>query len=195
RFHEHTEAIPVHRVHVIKGAQREEGHRIVGAETAVTILTERVAELERDNRRLRGIVSVKSQRVDRLQHGMTRMQRELMQIRRKMPNTRSGASRTREAVNEQSDRRMAEALRVRDAVRNLGPLMGDEVEQEEVGGNGNGGNGDRGNGNGGNGDGGNGNGGNGNGGNGNGGNGNGNGNGGEYGYNFRGFMPARECTY
>ncbi|GKA25998.1 hypothetical protein Tco_0712107 [Tanacetum coccineum] len=55
----------------------------------------------------------------------------------KMPNTRSGASRTREAANEQSDRRMAEALRVRDAVRNLRPLMGDEVEQEEVGGNGN----------------------------------------------------------
>ncbi|GKF80359.1 hypothetical protein Tco_0238961, partial [Tanacetum coccineum] len=56
------------------------------------------------------------------------------------------------------------------AVRNLRPLMGDEVEQEEVGGNGNGGNKD-------------------------GGNGNGNGNGGEYGYNFRGFMLARECTY
>ncbi|GJU95446.1 putative reverse transcriptase domain-containing protein [Tanacetum coccineum] len=84
-----------------------------------------------------------------------------------MPHTRSRASRTREGVNEQSDRRMAEALRVRDAVRNLGPLMGDEGEQEV----------------------------NGNGGNGNGGNGNGNGNGGEYGYNFRGFMPARECTY
>nr|GEW14292.1 hypothetical protein [Tanacetum cinerariifolium] len=31
--------------------------------------------------------------------------------------------------------------------------------------------------------------------NGNGGNGNDNGNGGEYGYNFKGFMPARECTY
>ncbi|GJV55285.1 putative reverse transcriptase domain-containing protein [Tanacetum coccineum] len=31
--------------------------------------------------------------------------------------------------------------------------------------------------------------------NGNKGNGNGNGNGGEYGYNFRGFMPARECIY
>ncbi|GKE54758.1 putative reverse transcriptase domain-containing protein [Tanacetum coccineum] len=117
-----------------------------------------------------------------------------------MPNMRSGASRTREAVNEQSDRWVflrnsllrVRTLRVRDAVRNLRPLMGDEVEQEEVGGNGNGGNGDRGNGNGGNG---NGNGRNGNGGNGNGGNGNGNGNGGEYGYNFRGFMPARECTY
>ncbi|GJV22233.1 putative reverse transcriptase domain-containing protein [Tanacetum coccineum] len=78
----------------------------------------------------------------------------------RMPNIRSGASRTREAVNDQSDRRVAEALRVRDAVKNLGPLMGDEVEQEEVGGNGNG-----------------------------------NGNIEEYGYNFRGFMPARECTY
>ncbi|GKC79742.1 hypothetical protein Tco_1130516 [Tanacetum coccineum] len=98
-------------------------------------------------------------------------------VQRKMPNTRSGASRTREAVNEQSDRRMAEALRVHDAVRNLRPLMGDEAEQEEVGGNGNGGNRDRGNEDGGN------------------GNGNGNRNGGEYGYNFRGFMPARDCTY
>ncbi|GJW47451.1 putative reverse transcriptase domain-containing protein [Tanacetum coccineum] len=82
---------------------------------------------------------------------------------------------------------MAEALRVRDAVRNLGPLMGDKGEQEV---NGNGGNRNGGNGNGVNG-----NGGNGNRGNGNGGNGNGNGNGGEYGYNFKGFMPARECTY
>nr|GEX01604.1 putative reverse transcriptase domain-containing protein [Tanacetum cinerariifolium] len=42
-----------------------------------------------------------------------------------MPNTRSGVSRTREGVNEQSDRRMAGALRARDAVRNHGPLMGD----------------------------------------------------------------------
>ncbi|GJY00127.1 putative reverse transcriptase domain-containing protein, partial [Tanacetum coccineum] len=152
---------------------REQGRRIVRAESIVNVLTERVAELERDNRRLRGTVSVESQRVDRLQRDMARMQRELRQIRRKMPNTRSGASRTREEVNEQSNRRMAEALRVRDAVRNLRPLMRDEVEQEEVIGNGNGVNGDRGNGN----------------------RGNGNGNGREYGYNFRGFMPARECTY
>ncbi|GKD60946.1 hypothetical protein Tco_1298455, partial [Tanacetum coccineum] len=155
-------------------------YETLGDLTAVTILTERVVELERDNRRLRGTVSVKSKRVDRLQHGMARIQRELRQIRRKMPNTRSGASRTHEAVNEQSDRRMAKALRVRDAVRNLGPLMGDVVEQEKVGGNGNEGNGDGGNGNGGN---------------RNGGDGNGNGNGGEYGYNFRGCMPAKERTY
>ncbi|GKA85002.1 putative reverse transcriptase domain-containing protein [Tanacetum coccineum] len=105
-----------------------------------------------------------------------------------MPNIRSRASMTREGVNKQSDRRMAEPLRARDAVRNLRPLMGDEDEQDEV-------NGNRGNGNGVNENRGNGNEGNGNGGNGNGGNGNGNGNGGGYGYNFKGFMPARECTY
>nr|GEW83061.1 hypothetical protein [Tanacetum cinerariifolium] len=59
-FHDHTEAIPVHRVQVIKGVQREHGNRIVGVESAVTALTERVAELERDNRRLRGTTSVES---------------------------------------------------------------------------------------------------------------------------------------
>ncbi|GKD10397.1 hypothetical protein Tco_1190082 [Tanacetum coccineum] len=82
RFHDHTEAIPVHRIQVIEGVQREQGHRIVGVESAVTALTERIAELERDNRRLRGTASVESQRVDRLQRGMSRMQRELRQIRR-----------------------------------------------------------------------------------------------------------------
>ncbi|GKC95189.1 hypothetical protein Tco_1160631 [Tanacetum coccineum] len=82
RFHDHTEAIPVHRIQAIEGVQREQGRRIVGAESAVTVLTERVAELERDNRRLRGTASVESQRVDRLQRGMARMQRELRQIRR-----------------------------------------------------------------------------------------------------------------
>ncbi|GJR14514.1 hypothetical protein Tco_0797166 [Tanacetum coccineum] len=80
RFHDHIEAIPVHRIQVIEGVQREQGHRIVGVESAVTTLTERVAELERDNRRLKDTASVESQRVDRLQRGMSRMQRELRQI-------------------------------------------------------------------------------------------------------------------
>ncbi|GKE61650.1 hypothetical protein Tco_1512017 [Tanacetum coccineum] len=109
-FHDHTEEIPVRRV-----------------------------QLEQDNRRLRDIVDVKSQRVTRFWRS---------ELRVTMPNTRSGASRTREGVNEQSDRRMAETLRVRNAVRNLGPLMGNEGEQEEVNGNGvngNGGNGNEGN--------------------------------------------------
>ncbi|GJR60649.1 hypothetical protein Tco_1502811 [Tanacetum coccineum] len=73
RFHDHTEAILVHRIQAIEGVQREQGRRIVGAESAVTVLTKRVAELERDNRRLRGTASVESQRVDRLQRGMARM--------------------------------------------------------------------------------------------------------------------------
>nr|GEY00656.1 hypothetical protein [Tanacetum cinerariifolium] len=70
RFHDHTESIPVHRIQVIEGVQREQGHKIVGVESAVAALTERVAELKRDNRRLRGTASVESQRVDRLQRGM-----------------------------------------------------------------------------------------------------------------------------
>ncbi|GKG18504.1 hypothetical protein Tco_0372802 [Tanacetum coccineum] len=47
RFHDHTQAIP------------------------------RIAELERDNMRLRDTASIESQRVDRLQRGMSRVQREL----------------------------------------------------------------------------------------------------------------------
>ncbi|GKF16323.1 hypothetical protein Tco_0061241, partial [Tanacetum coccineum] len=64
RFHDHTLAIHVHRIQAIKGVQREQGHRIVGVESAVTALIKRVAELEMDNKRLRGTVSVESQRVD-----------------------------------------------------------------------------------------------------------------------------------
>ncbi|GJW26329.1 hypothetical protein Tco_0040140 [Tanacetum coccineum] len=65
-FHDHTHAIPVHRIQTIEGVQREKGHRMVGVESAVIALTERIAKLERDNRRLRGTMSVESQRVDRL---------------------------------------------------------------------------------------------------------------------------------
>nr|GEX12131.1 hypothetical protein [Tanacetum cinerariifolium] len=80
RFHDHTQAILVHRIQVIEGVQREQGHRIVRVESAVTALTERVADLERDNRRLRGTASVESQIVDRLQRGMSRIQREMRQM-------------------------------------------------------------------------------------------------------------------
>ncbi|GJX36982.1 putative reverse transcriptase domain-containing protein [Tanacetum coccineum] len=209
-----VEAIPVHRIQTIEGVQREQGHRIVGVESAVIALTERIAELERDNRRLRGTMSVESQRVDRLQRGMSRVQRELRQMRRlrfydrvrvgrleacarkhigylilhhleilpstillccrKMPNTRSGASMTREEFEELVNRRVAEEMDAREAARTLEPLNENVEEQEgENGGNGNGGNG----------------------GNGNGGNGNGNRNG-NHGMNYGGFMPvARECTF
>nr|GEV35800.1 putative reverse transcriptase domain-containing protein [Tanacetum cinerariifolium] len=57
RFHDHTLAIPVHRVQAIEGIQREQGHRIVRVESAITALTERITELERDNKRLKGTAS------------------------------------------------------------------------------------------------------------------------------------------
>ncbi|GKE72818.1 hypothetical protein Tco_1534859, partial [Tanacetum coccineum] len=135
RFHDHTQAIPVHCIQAIKGVQREHGHRIVRVELTVIALTKKVAELERDNRRLRGTVSVESQRVDRLQ---------------KMPNTRSGASMTHEEVGELVTRRVAEEMEAREAARTLETLNDNRDEQEgESRGNGN--RGDGGNGNGGNG--------------------------------------------
>ncbi|GKB74245.1 putative reverse transcriptase domain-containing protein [Tanacetum coccineum] len=97
---------------------------------------------------------------------------------RKMPNTRSGASMTREEFEKLVTRRVAEEMEAREAARTLEPLNenGDEQEGENEE-NGNGGNGGNGNGNGGNGE------------NRNGGNGN-------HGMNYGGFMPvARECTF
>nr|GEU54970.1 hypothetical protein [Tanacetum cinerariifolium] len=169
RFHDHTHAILVHRIQTTKGILREQERRIVGVESAVTVLTERVAELERDNQRLKGTASVESQRVDRLQRGMSRMQREMRQI----------SSMTHEEVEELIARRVAEEIEAREVARNLEALNENEEEQEDENeGNENGGN--EGNGNGNNG---------GNGGNRNEGNGN-------HAMNYGGFMPmARECTF
>ncbi|GKB37516.1 hypothetical protein Tco_0882458 [Tanacetum coccineum] len=104
-FHDHIEAIPVHRIQVIEGVQEK---------------------------RLRGTMSVKNQRVDRIQRGMSRMQRELRQIRRL---------------------RFYDRIEAREVTMNLEPLNENRDEQDSGnggnGGNGNGGNG--GNGNGGNG--------------------------------------------
>ncbi|GJX94887.1 putative reverse transcriptase domain-containing protein [Tanacetum coccineum] len=97
-------------------------HRIV----AVIALTERIAELERDNRRLRDTMSVESQRVDQIQRGKSRMQRELRQV----------------------TRRVAEEMEAREAARTLEPLNENVDEQEgENGGNRGNGNGENRNGN------------------------------------------------
>ncbi|GKB69712.1 putative reverse transcriptase domain-containing protein, partial [Tanacetum coccineum] len=148
RFNDHTKEILAHRVQAIES-------------------------LEWDNRRLRDMMDLVSQRVTRSQRRELCVQREMRQIWT-MPNTRSGASRTREGINEQIDRRLVGALGARDAARNLEPLIGGGGEQEEI--SGNGGNGNERNGNGENGNG-------------------GNRNGGGNGYNFGGSMHARECTY
>nr|GEU64074.1 putative reverse transcriptase domain-containing protein [Tanacetum cinerariifolium] len=47
-----------------EGVQREQGHRIVRVESTVTALTERVAELERDNQRIRGTSSVETKEIE-----------------------------------------------------------------------------------------------------------------------------------
>ncbi|GKE22414.1 hypothetical protein Tco_1433926 [Tanacetum coccineum] len=170
-------------VEVIESVQRDQGHRIVATRQQSADMLERIRELEQDNMRLRDMMDVASQRVSRSQRRELGVQREMRQVwhfrfynRRRiarleacqeasglqtMPNTRSGASRTREGIKEQVDHQMAGALGARNAARNLEPLMRDGGGQEEENGNG-----------------------------GNGGNRNGNGNGGGNGYNFKGFMPA-----
>nr|GEW65467.1 hypothetical protein [Tanacetum cinerariifolium] len=159
-------------VEVIEGVQREQGRRIIKVESVVIALTKRVAELERDNRRLRGIASVESQRVDRLHCDM------------KMPNTQSGASMTHEEVKELVAHRVAKEMEACEAARKLETLKENRDEQKgKNGGNGNGGNIGNVNGE------------NGNGGNGENGNG-GNGENGNQGMNYGGFMPvAQECTF
>nr|GEZ30425.1 reverse transcriptase domain-containing protein [Tanacetum cinerariifolium] len=148
RFHDHTQAILVYRIQAIEGVQREQRHRTIGVELAVTALTERVTELERDKRRLRGTASVESERVDRLQRGMSRMQREMRQMRRFRFYDRvrvgrlEAASMTHEEVKELVTRRVAKEMEAREAARNLETLNENEEEQEgENGGNENGGNG------------------------------------------------------
>nr|GEV70123.1 hypothetical protein [Tanacetum cinerariifolium] len=74
------------------------GHRIVGVESTVTALTKRVAELERNNRRLRGTVSVESQRVDRLQRDMSYAERD----------EACEATRNLEALNENEEEQEGE---------------------------------------------------------------------------------------
>ncbi|GKB04717.1 hypothetical protein Tco_0832912 [Tanacetum coccineum] len=69
-------------VEVIESVQRDQGHRIVATGQQSADMLERIRELERDNRRLRDIVDVESQRVTRFRRSELRVQRELRQIRR-----------------------------------------------------------------------------------------------------------------
>ncbi|GKD69868.1 hypothetical protein Tco_1323958, partial [Tanacetum coccineum] len=56
------------------------GHRIARVDLEVTTMTKRIDALELDNTRLRGMLDVESQRVDRLQRGLSRTQSELRQM-------------------------------------------------------------------------------------------------------------------
>ncbi|GKC48191.1 hypothetical protein Tco_1065913 [Tanacetum coccineum] len=76
-FHDHTVAIPVHRVQAIESIQSNQGHRIMATRQQSADMLERIKELERDNRRLRDIVDVESQRVTQFRSSELRVQREL----------------------------------------------------------------------------------------------------------------------
>ncbi|GJZ56107.1 hypothetical protein Tco_0611300 [Tanacetum coccineum] len=90
-FHDHIEAIPVHRIQVIEGVQCRghagdigrlvhEGNRIFVTWHQSADMLERIKELERDNMRLRDMIDVASQRVTRSQHRELRVQMEMRQI-------------------------------------------------------------------------------------------------------------------
>nr|GEY06531.1 putative reverse transcriptase domain-containing protein [Tanacetum cinerariifolium] len=105
--------------------EREHEHRIVGVESAVTALTERVAELERDNRRLRGTASV-----EMIWHYLQILPSVMWLCCRKMLNTRSRESMTHEEVEEFVARRVAKEMEARGAARILETLNENEDKQE-----------------------------------------------------------------
>ncbi|GJZ20203.1 hypothetical protein Tco_0556793 [Tanacetum coccineum] len=72
RFHDHTIEILVHRVQAIESIHRDQGHMIVATGQQSVVMSERIRELERDNTRLRDIMDVASQRVNRFQRNPPR---------------------------------------------------------------------------------------------------------------------------
>ncbi|GKF96881.1 hypothetical protein Tco_0292702, partial [Tanacetum coccineum] len=82
RFYDHTEEILVRRVQVIKSVQRDQVHRIVAIGQQSAKMLERIGELEWDNRGLRYMMDVVSQRVVRSRRRELRVQREIRQIQR-----------------------------------------------------------------------------------------------------------------
>ncbi|GJW84615.1 putative reverse transcriptase domain-containing protein [Tanacetum coccineum] len=88
-------------VEAIEGVQREHGHRIVGVESAVIALTERIAELERDN--IAGLEAHEccESRLTATPVRHARMQQiELRQMRRLRFYDRNGGNRTEEMEME-----------------------------------------------------------------------------------------------
>nr|GEZ09721.1 hypothetical protein [Tanacetum cinerariifolium] len=121
RFHDHIEAILVYRIQVIEGVQREQGHRIVGVESAVTALTERVAEKMSNTR---SGASMTNEKVKEL---VAHRIAEEMEARE--------AARNLETLNENEDKQEGEN-------GGNGGNRNRDNEGNENGGNGNGGNGE-----------------------------------------------------
>ncbi|GKB29050.1 hypothetical protein Tco_0868451, partial [Tanacetum coccineum] len=129
RFHDHVVEILVHRIQVIESEQRLQGHRITRVDLEVTTMTERNSKLERDNTRLRGMLDVENQRVDRLQS----------------MSTATCTGMTQDMINELIAKRADEALKAYDTARNpetkaeiKNEQQDDHVEENVKNGNGNG---------------------------------------------------------
>ncbi|GJR13800.1 putative reverse transcriptase domain-containing protein [Tanacetum coccineum] len=108
-------------VEAIESVHKDQGHRIVATGHQSADMLERICELELVGLRLvpGGIWAT-----------VLRLFLEYPSVDPTMPNTRSGASRTREGINYQIDRRLAGALGARDAARNLEPLIGECTYQD-----------------------------------------------------------------
>nr|GEW34551.1 putative reverse transcriptase domain-containing protein [Tanacetum cinerariifolium] len=101
--------------------EMDQGHIIISIGQHSTDMLERIIELEWVNIRLKDMIDVASQRVTQSQRRET------------MPNIRSGVTMTREAVNEQIDRRLQEHWELMTLPETLNPLWEiEEVEMEEV---------------------------------------------------------------
>ncbi|GJW36725.1 putative reverse transcriptase domain-containing protein [Tanacetum coccineum] len=116
-LYDHMVEIPVHSVRVIKSVQRDQVHRIVATSQQSASMSERIGTLERDNVRLKGMLDVERQRVNRLLCSMSTMP----------TSTRSGM--TQDALNELIAKGMEEALKAYDAARN--PRTETETENEQ----------------------------------------------------------------
>ncbi|GJW34379.1 putative reverse transcriptase domain-containing protein [Tanacetum coccineum] len=79
-LYDHMIEILVHRVRVIESIQREQGHRITAASEQSAAMSKRISTLERDNMKLKGMLGVERQRVDRFRRSMSYVQRDLRQI-------------------------------------------------------------------------------------------------------------------
>ncbi|GKF69349.1 hypothetical protein Tco_0202406, partial [Tanacetum coccineum] len=85
----------------IEGVQREKGHRMVGVESEVIALTKRIVELERDNMRLRGTISVETSMArEEFEELVNRRVAEEMEARE--------AARTLEPLNENGNEQEGE---------------------------------------------------------------------------------------
>ncbi|GJU27642.1 putative reverse transcriptase domain-containing protein [Tanacetum coccineum] len=137
-LYDHMVEIPIHRVKVIESVQRDQGHTIVATSQQSAYMSKRISTLERYNMRLKGMLGVERERVDRLRYSMST----------KTTATRSGM--TQDAINELIAKRVEDDLQAYDDAKNRETKteMENEQQDDNVEVNGNNGNGnDNGNGN------------------------------------------------